>query len=114
MSPQAHDKKIGALSHLSHAAVFALVKGVNTRLADADYGLAGTGYWDPTRIAASDPNLWAEILLGNSDEVLAGMKSVQLEQLQLIQILKSKDKKALLRWLAQAAQIRQNAAGKRK
>ena len=71
MSAEDHDAAFGAVSHLPHLLAFAYFSAVARHPAGADYlSLAGPGFRDFTRIAASDPAVWRDILLANREEVL--------------------------------------------
>lgn len=62
MDPAEHDRRLALVSHLPHAAAFALA-GLAARSGDpALAGLVGGGFRDTTRIAASAPALWTDIL----------------------------------------------------
>lgn len=78
MSPEAHDAAYAAVSHLPHMIAFAMMNGV-TRQADGSefLSLAGPGFRDFTRIAASDPYVWRDILMSNREELLAQSKHFQ-------------------------------------
>lgn len=72
MTPEEHDGAFAAVSHLPHLIAFAAVQG----LLQQDQGerfmsLAGPGFRDFSRIAASNPTVWRDILLGNRAQVLA-------------------------------------------
>ena len=72
MSPEAHDASFAAVSHLPHMLAFAMISGITAQPnADELLALAGPGFRDFTRIAASDPKMWRDILRANRDEVLA-------------------------------------------
>ena len=72
MSPQAHDAALAAVSHLPHLVAFAAVDAIAQQPQGRDFlALAGPGFRDYTRIAASDPQVWRDILLANRQEVLA-------------------------------------------
>jgi len=71
LSPEAHDASFAAVSHVPHLAAFALVNAVARQPHGAQHlSMAGPGFRDFSRIAASDPNVWRDILLANRDEVL--------------------------------------------
>jgi len=71
LSPEQHDASFAAVSHLPHLAAFALVNAVARQPQGAQYlSMAGPGFRDFSRIAASDPSVWRDILLANRDEVL--------------------------------------------
>jgi prephenate dehydrogenase len=72
MSPDAHDAAFAAVSHLPHLLAFALISSISTQDKGRDYlALAGPGFRDFTRIAASDPQMWRDILMANRQELLA-------------------------------------------
>jgi prephenate dehydrogenase len=60
-SPAEHDRLIGRFSHLTHALAFSLFKTAGRGLKKSDYALAGPSFWQNTRVAGSDPGLWADI-----------------------------------------------------
>lgn len=76
LSPQEHDQAVARTSHLPHL-MASIVAG---RLADAPEGhlaMSGQGVRDVTRIAASDPRLWQQIIAANSAAVLALLDEVE-------------------------------------
>jgi prephenate dehydrogenase len=71
MSPENHDAAFAAISHLPHLLAFACFSAVAKQPAGQDYlSLAGPGFRDFTRIAASDPKVWRDILSANREEIL--------------------------------------------
>lgn len=71
MTPENHDAAFAAVSHLPHVLAFAYFNSVARQPAGRDYlSLAGPGFRDFTRIAASDPTVWRDILMSNREEVL--------------------------------------------
>jgi len=78
MSPQAHDAAYAAVSHLPHLIAFALINGITGQEHGKEYmSLAGPGFRDFTRIAASDPKMWRDILIANREELLAQSRIFQ-------------------------------------
>lgn len=78
MSAQAHDAAYAAVSHLPHLIAFALMNAVRDQTQGQEYlSLAGPGFRDFTRIAASDPAVWRDILMSNKDELLAQSRHFQ-------------------------------------
>ena len=65
MDSEAHDRAVAAISHLPQV-VASLVAGQLRGVEDEALSLAGQGLRDVTRIAASDPRLWTQILAGNA------------------------------------------------
>ncbi len=78
MSPEAHDSAYAAVSHLPHLVAFALMNGIQSQPQAEDFlSLAGPGFRDFTRIAASDPVVWRDILMSNREELLAQSRLFQ-------------------------------------
>ena len=78
MSPEAHDAAYAAVSHLPHLVAFALMNGIHSQSQAEDFlSLAGPGFRDFTRIAASDPVVWRDILMSNREELLAQSRLFQ-------------------------------------
>jgi prephenate dehydrogenase len=71
MTPENHDAAFAAVSHLPHLLAFAYFSAIAKQPAGHDYlTLAGPGFRDFTRIAASDPAVWRDILISNREEIL--------------------------------------------
>jgi prephenate dehydrogenase len=68
MAPQEHDEAVAVVSHLPQLAASLVAARLRTA-GDRAVGLAGQGLRDVTRIAASDPVLWAQILAANAAPV---------------------------------------------
>ena len=70
MTPENHDAAFAAVSHLPHLLAFAYFGSVANQPAGRDYlALAGPGFRDFTRIAASNQQMWRDILVANREEV---------------------------------------------
>jgi len=71
MTPEAHDAAFAAVSHLPHLLAFAYMAGLLQQKDSEQFlALAGPGFRDFTRIAASDPAIWRDILIANREEVI--------------------------------------------
>ncbi|HNR92881.1 MAG TPA: prephenate dehydrogenase/arogenate dehydrogenase family protein [Dokdonella sp.] len=67
-----HDRVLAAVSHLPHMLSYALVAQiVDSADAALKLGLAGAGFRDFTRIAASSPEMWRDVALANREALLA-------------------------------------------
>jgi prephenate dehydrogenase len=64
LEPEAHDTAVAAISHLPHAVADALMDAV-ARFAPEALEFAARGFKDTTRIAAADPDMWADIFVAN-------------------------------------------------
>lgn len=66
-----HDAIYAAVSHLPHILSYALmVSVINSEDADQKLDHIGAGFKDFTRIAASSPEMWRDICLGNRTSIL--------------------------------------------
>jgi prephenate dehydrogenase len=97
-----HDRQVARISHLPHAVAAALVRAAGQK----PIPLAGPGYRDTTRVAAGPAPMWAEILLGNREELLAGLKEFHAGLQELQAALEKRDAAALAKFLEDAAHIR--------
>jgi prephenate dehydrogenase len=71
MNPQDHDATFAAVSHVPHLLAFAAVNALSAQDQGAAFlKMAGPGFRDFSRIAASDPAVWRDILSANQAEVL--------------------------------------------
>ena len=109
MSPEQHDAAFAAVSHLPHLISFALMNAVSGQPQGKDYlSLAGPGFRDFTRIAASDPKVWRDILISNREELLAQSKIFQRNLQALELMIASGNAEALEGLLEQARNTRAN------
>jgi prephenate dehydrogenase len=73
----------------------------------ADYfGLAGTGFRDFTRIAASDPQMWHDIFLANRTQMLAQLDLFKQTLQGFETSLQTNDSNALEAAITKASQLR--------
>ncbi|MEV8346989.1 prephenate dehydrogenase [Streptomyces niveus] len=93
MDADAHDRAVALVSHTPQL----ISSMVAARLQDADEAavrLCGQGIRDVTRIAASDPRMWVEILTANPGpvaDVLAGVAADLGETVEALRALQSAD-----------------------
>ena len=109
MSPEAHDAAFAAVSHLPHLIAFALMNAIGGQTKGEEYlSLAGPGFRDFTRIAASDPRVWRDIMISNREELLEQTKIFKrnLETLELM--ISSGNADALKTLIDQASMARAN------
>ena len=108
MSPQDHDAAFAAVSHLPHLLAFAFMNSLSAQAQGTDFlTLAGPGFRDFTRIAASEPHMWRDILMANAQEVLAQSQHFQQQlqalELALNQALSTGQSEALMKLIEQAS-----------
>ena len=109
MSPEEHDAAFAAVSHLPHLISFALMNAIGGQARGKEFlSLAGPGFRDFTRIAASDPTVWRDIMISNREELLAQTKIFKrnLETLELM--ISSSNADALETLIDQASLARAN------
>ena len=75
LSPLEHDAAVAVVSHVPQVAASLGAARLAERSEDA-VGLSGTGVRDVTRIAASDPVLWTQILTGNAGAVARELRAL--------------------------------------
>ena len=78
MTPKEHDEILSLTSHLPHAIAYNIVKtvmSVEDKLKQEIIQYSAGGLRDFTRIAASNPLMWRDIFLDNSENVSNGIDS---------------------------------------
>lgn len=107
MSPESHDASFAAVSHLPHLLSFAFMHAIAGQAHGKDYlSLAGPGFRDFTRIAASDAHMWRDIMMSNREELLAQSRIFQHSLQALELIIANGDAEALEALLEQASHTR--------
>ncbi len=111
MDPIAHDRIMGAVSHLPHLVAYALMETLcHPSVAQNDpVRFSAGGLRDFTRIAGSSPEMWRDIFLANAQNMT---RMIDL-YMQTLELLKKKisagDGEALIEIFANANLIRQKA-----
>jgi len=107
MTPENHDAAFAAVSHLPHLLAFAYFSAVHKQPAGKDFlSLAGPGFRDFTRIAASDPAVWRDILLSNREEILKQSMRFRHTLDALEHVMKSGNTEALEGLIRNASETR--------
>ncbi len=107
MTPENHDAAFAAVSHLPHLLAFAYFSAVVKQPAGQDFlALAGPGFRDFTRIAASDPAVWRDILVSNREEILKQSLRFRHTLDALEHVIRSGNVEALEDLLRQASDAR--------
>ena len=108
MTPEEHDRSVALTSHVPQVVASLLA----ARLADAEEGslrLAGQGVRDTTRIAASAPELWVQILGANAAPVVEVLDALAADLQEVSEALREPDAPGARRVVADA--IRQGNDG---
>jgi prephenate dehydrogenase len=102
IDPKEHDKLLAATSHAPHliAAAIALATPAAARQFTAG------GWRDTTRIAAGDPELWADILLDNAPQVAKALARIATGAEKMLAAIEAGDRRRLRTLLARAKEDR--------
>jgi prephenate dehydrogenase len=104
MDAAKHDEILAVTSHLPH-----VISVILTRMVQEDERpLTGTGFAGMTRLAAGSPEIWRDILLENSENLLNAFCRFDVQLRELIAALQSKDTKTIERLLHEAKSIAEN------
>ena len=107
MTPEAHDATFAAVSHLPHLLAFAAVNALTAQSKGAGFlEMAGPGFRDFSRIAASEPAVWRDILSANHAEVLTQLAHFRSALDQFETALQSGNTAALQQLIQQASEVR--------
>jgi prephenate dehydrogenase len=109
LDPGTHDRAVAAVSHLPHVAAWALVDAVGRFAPDA-LQIAGRGFKDTTRIAASDPDVWREILVDNREAVRASLAAFRTALDEVEALVASADGPALTAYLTRTKAARERVS----
>jgi len=109
MSFEDHDYILSLTSHLPHAVAYSIVKtAINNEdkfKKDVIQYSAG-GLRDFTRIAASDPLMWKDIFIDNSDNILKVLDNYSKNLEEIKNAIKNKDSKKLLEIFSSTKKVR--------
>ena len=107
MTPENHDSAFAAVSHLPHLLAFAYFSSIANQPAGRDFlSLAGPGFRDFTRIAASDPTMWRDVFLHNKDAVLEMLGTFNEDLSKLTRAIRRGDGEALYDHFKRTREIR--------
>ncbi len=109
MSPEEHDQALAAISHLPHLIAFAAVNAIAQQdQRDLFLSLAGPGFRDFSRIAASAPSVWVDIFLSNPNEVLDQLSMFKKAIANFEQALMRKDPQIIENLIESASTVRKD------
>ncbi|MCM8822212.1 MAG: prephenate dehydrogenase/arogenate dehydrogenase family protein [Candidatus Omnitrophica bacterium] len=100
MESDRHDRICALTSHFPHLAAFLLVEMLSQDI-NCQYVRAciGSGFRDTTRIAASDQEIWSEIFLHNSANVLRAIEEFRKNLQAVESMIEKKDINSLRNWI---------------
>ena len=109
MSFEDHDYILSLTSHLPHAVAYSIVKtAINNedKFKDDVIQYSAGGLRDFTRIAASDPLMWKDIFIDNSDNILRVLDNYSKNLEEIKNAIKNKDSKKLLEIFSSTKKVR--------
>jgi prephenate dehydrogenase len=109
MSPAEHDQALAAISHLPHLIAFAAVNALHSQpQRDLFLDMAGPGFRDFSRIAASSPAVWLDIFLSNKTELMTQLQEFKKALNSFEERLQNDDPQAITHLIEQASQVRKH------
>jgi prephenate dehydrogenase len=104
IDPQGHDRLLATISHLPHVLANVLAAEAAQSLTQGSERLpdVGPSFRDATRVAGSNPAIWADIFASNREAVAASVDSVGARLREAAELIRSGDREALAAWHAAA------------
>ena len=109
MTFEDHDYVLSLTSHLPHAVAYSIVKtAINNedKFKDDVIQYSAGGLRDFTRIAASDPLMWKDIFIDNSENILNVLDNYSKNLNEIKDAIKNKDSKKLLEIFSSTKKVR--------
>ena len=104
-----HDAIYAAVSHLPHLLSYALMASVvNSEDGEQKLGHIGAGFKDFTRIAASSPEMWRDICIGNRTAILKELDQYLLIVNHMRKLIAENDGAGLEKLFNKASKARQD------
>ena len=105
-----HDRILAITSHLPHLIAYTIVgtaSDLETDLKNDVIKYSASGFRDFTRIASSDPIMWRDIFLNNSEAVLEMLQRFNEDLSDLQKAIRKKDGKKLYSFFSRTKSIRE-------
>jgi prephenate dehydrogenase len=107
LTPAQHDAAFAAVSHLPHVLSYAIIRGIFQQKNGPELiALGGPGFRDFSRIAASDPVVWRDILTTNREQVLVQIAHFKEALNDFEKAIDVNDSKTLEDMIRQASDLR--------
>ncbi|MFI0428423.1 prephenate dehydrogenase [Mariniflexile sp. HMF6888] len=108
MNPEAHDKHIAYMSHLSHISSFMLGKTVieKERNERDIFDMAGSGFASTVRLAKSSPEMWTPIFKQNKQNVIETLEEYIYNLTHFKDLMKSDDFEAIFNEMKETNHIK--------
>tara|TARA_B110001452_G_scaffold234151_1_gene212294 strand:- start:1277 stop:2173 length:897 start_codon:yes stop_codon:yes gene_type:complete len=109
MTFEDHDHVLSLTSHLPHAIAYSIVRtaiGNEEKFKDDIVQYSGGGLRDFTRIAASDPVMWRDIFIDNSENILKVLDSFSENLEEIKKAIQTKNGEKLINIFSSTKKIR--------
>jgi cyclohexadieny/prephenate dehydrogenase len=109
MTFEDHDHVLSLTSHLPHAIAYSIVRtaiGNEDKFKNDIIQYSGGGLRDFTRIAASDPVMWRDIFIDNSENILKVLDSFSENLKEIKQAIQTKNGEKLINIFSSTKKIR--------
>src|SRR4051812_40814153 len=102
IDPAAHDRLLATISHLPHVVANALANEAAAELVRDSERLpeVGPSFRDTTRVAGSNPAIWADIFASNREAVADSVASVARRLERAAELIRNGDREAVASWHA--------------
>ncbi|NVN25563.1 prephenate dehydrogenase/arogenate dehydrogenase family protein [Asaia siamensis] len=111
MDTDHHDTICAMVSHLPHLIAFTICGTADTLAEDMRaevLDFAASGFRDFTRIAASDPTMWRDIFLNNSDALLSVLDRFSQDAAAMAEAIRKGDEKTIVETISRGRRIRRS------
>ncbi len=110
MKSKDHDSIMAITSHIPHLIAFNIVGTASDLEEDIKSEVikfSASGFRDFTRIAASDPVMWRDIMLSNKDEIISLFEKFNNDLKQILDAIKKDDGEFLVKKFKKTREIRE-------
>jgi prephenate dehydrogenase len=98
MTPAEHDRIFANVSHVPHITAAALINANSIK----ELKFSGKGFIDTSRIASGPANIWADVLLTNTNNTTRGIDRIIAELVKFKKAIKNEKNKEIERLLEKA------------
>lgn len=102
MSPEEHDQILAYTSHLPHLLAYGLMETIPPKYLTH----VSNGFKDTTRIASSSPQMWNDICLANSNNLIHSLDDMVKNLAELRKAIVNRDEKTLMNHFTKAKEKR--------
>jgi len=102
LPPEKHDEILAYVSHLPHILAYGLMTGIPSEFLE----YASKGLKDTSRVAASSPQMWSDICMANSKNILDALDQCVEHLSHFRKAIVNHDQKSLLQYFTKAQEKR--------